>query len=115
MLTGESNQTIAQIARAYKSKGIGSIVVGDENYGEGSSRSTPRCRRAFERPRGHYQEFCAYPRDEFEEAGHPALTFADAKDYDKIEMNDRLSVVDLANLAPGKPVAVIIHKAADAT
>jgi aconitate hydratase len=39
------------------------------------------------------------------------LTFADAKDYDKIEMNDRLSVVDLANLAPGKPVAVIIHKA----
>ena len=36
---------------------------------------------------------------------------ADPKDYDKIELNDRLSVVDLANLAPGKPVTVIIHKA----
>ena len=38
------------------------------------------------------------------------LTFADPKDYDKIEMNDRLSIVDLAHLAPSKPVTVVIHK-----
>ena len=38
------------------------------------------------------------------------LTFADPKDYEKIEQNDRISVVDLANLAPGKPVTVVIHK-----
>jgi aconitate hydratase A / 2-methylisocitrate dehydratase len=39
------------------------------------------------------------------------LTFADPKDYDKIETNDRLSIVDLAHLAPSKPVTVVIHKA----
>ena len=53
ILTGESGYTIAQIARRYKEKGIGSIVVGDENYGEGKQPRT--CRHVspvLERPRG---------------------------------------------------------------
>ncbi len=112
VLTGESNQTIAQIARAYKSKGIGSIVVGDENYGEGSSREHAAMSPRFLNVRAVItKSFARIHETNLKKQGILPLTFADAKDYDKIEMNDRLSVVDLANLAPGKPVAVIIHKA----
>jgi aconitate hydratase len=112
VLTGESNQTIAQIARAYKAKGIGSIVVGDENYGEGSSREHAAMSPRFLNVRAVItKSFARIHETNLKKQGILPLTFADAKDYDKIEMNDRLSVVDLANLAPGKPVAVIIHKA----
>ncbi len=112
VLTGEANQTIAQIARAYKSKGIGSIVVGDENYGEGSSREHAAMSPRFLNVRAVItKSFARIHETNLKKQGILPLTFADAKDYDKIEMNDRLSVVDLANLAPGKPVAVIIHKA----
>ena len=112
VLTGESNQTIAQIARAYKSKGIGSIVVGDENYGEGSSREHAAMSPRFLNVRAVItKSFARIHETNLKKQGILPLTFADAKDYDKIEMNDRLSVVDLANLAPGKPVTVILHKA----
>ena len=112
VLTGESNQTIAQIARAYKSKGIGSIVVGDENYGEGSSREHAAMSPRFLNVRAVItKSFARIHETNLKKQGILPLTFADAKDYDKIEMNDRLSVVDLANLAPGKPVTVIVHKA----
>ena len=112
VLTGESNQTIAQIARAYKAKGIGSIVVGDENYGEGSSREHAAMSPRFLNVRAVItKSFARIHETNLKKQGILPLTFADAKDYDKIEMNDRLSVVDLANLAPGKPVTVIVHKA----
>jgi len=112
VLTGESNQTIAQIARAYKSKGIGSIVVGDENYGEGSSREHAAMSPRFLNVRAVItKSFARIHETNLKKQGILPMTFADAKDYDKIEMNDRLSVVDLANLAPGKPVTVIVHKA----
>ena len=111
VLTGESNQTIAQIARAYKSKGIGSIVVGDENYGEGSSREHAAMSPRFLNVRAVItKSFARIHETNLKKQGILPLTFADAKDYDKIEMNDRLSVVDLAKLAPGKPVTVIVHK-----
>jgi len=111
VLTGESNQTIAQIARAYKSTGIGSIVVGDENYGEGSSREHAAMSPRFLNVRAVItKSFARIHETNLKKQGILPLTFADAKDYDKIEMNDRVSVVDLANLAPGKPVTVIVHK-----
>ena len=112
VLTGESDQTIAQIARTYKSKGIGSIVVGDENYGEGSSREHAAMSPRFLNVRAVItKSFARIHETNLKKQGILPMTFADAKDYDKIEMNDRLSVVDLANLAPGKPVTVIVHKA----
>jgi aconitate hydratase len=111
VLTGEENLTIAQIARAYKSKGIGSVVVGDENYGEGSSREHAAMSPRFLNVRAVItKSFARIHETNLKKQGILPLTFADPKDYDKIEMNDRLSVVDLANLAPGKPVTVIIHK-----
>ncbi|HEU4502962.1 MAG TPA: aconitate hydratase [Nitrospira sp.] len=112
VLTGEANLTIAQIARAYKAKGIGSIVVGDENYGEGSSREHAAMSPRFLNVRAVItKSFARIHETNLKKQGILPLTFADPKDYEKIEMNDRLSVMDLTNLAPGKPVAVIIHKA----
>ena len=111
VLTGEANQTIAQIARAYKSKNIGSIVVGDENYGEGSSREHAAMSPRFLNVRAVItKSFARIHETNLKKQGILPLTFADAKDYDKIEMNDRLSVVDLGHLAPGKPVTVVVHK-----
>jgi aconitate hydratase len=111
VLTGESNLTMAQIARAYKAKGIGSIVVGDENYGEGSSREHAAMSPRFLNVRAVItKSFARIHETNLKKQGILPLTFADPKDYEKIEQNDRISVVDLANLAPGKPVTVVIHK-----
>lgn len=112
VLTGEANLTIAQIARAYKAKGIGSVVVGDENYGEGSSREHAAMSPRFLNVRAVItKSFARIHETNLKKQGILPLTFADPKDYDKIEQNDRISVVDLNNLAPGKPVTVIVHKA----
>ena len=112
VLTGEANQTIAQIARTYKAKGIGSIVVGDENYGEGSSREHAAMSPRFLNVRAVItKSFARIHETNLKKQGILPLTFADPKDYDKIDMNDRLSVVDLSHLSPGKPVTVVIHKA----
>lgn len=112
VLTGESGLTMAQIARRYKAQGIGSIVVGDENYGEGSSREHAAMSPRFLNVRVVItRSFARIHETNLKKQGILALTFADPKDYEKIEQNDRLSVVGLKDLAPAKPVQVIIHKA----
>jgi len=112
MLTGEHDQTPSQVARSYKSKGVGSIVIGDENYGEGSSRE-----HAAMSPR--YlgvlvvltKSFARIHETNLKKQGILPLTFAHPGDYDKFEESDRVSVTGLARLSPGKPVEVTIHKA----
>jgi aconitate hydratase len=112
VLTGESGLTIAQIARRYKAKGIGSIVVGDENYGEGSSREHAAMSPRFLNVRVVItKSFARIHETNLKKQGILALTFADPKDYEKIEQQDRISVTGLSSLAPGKPVQVTIHKA----
>jgi len=111
VLTGESGLTIAQIARRYKAKGIGSIVVGDENYGEGSSREHAAMSPRFLNVRVVItKSFARIHETNLKKQGILALTFADPKDYEKIEQQDRISVTGLQSLAPGKPVQVTIHK-----
>lgn len=111
VLTGETGLTMAQIARRYKAKGIGSIVVGDENYGEGSSREHAAMSPRFLNVRAVItKSFARIHETNLKKQGILALTFADPKDYEKIEQQDRISVTGLTNLAPGKPVQVIIHK-----
>lgn len=111
VLTGETGLTIAQIARRYKAKGIGSVVVGDENYGEGSSRE-----HAAMSPRYLgvkvvlVKSFARIHETNLKKQGILALTFADPKDYDLIEQQDRISVLGLKDLAPGNPVQVKVHK-----
>ncbi len=112
VLSGESGLTIAQIARRYKAKGIGSVVVGDENYGEGSSREHAAMSPRFLGVMAIItKSFARIHETNLKKQGILALTFSDPKDYEKIEQQDRISVTGLANLAPGKPVQVIIHKA----
>ncbi len=111
VLTGEANLTIAQIARRYKAKGIGSIVVGDENYGEGSSREHAAMSPRFLNVKAVItKSFARIHETNLKKQGILALTFADPKDYEKIEQQDRISVTGLQSLAPGKPVVVTIHK-----
>ncbi len=111
VLTGETGLTMAQIARRYKAKGIGSIVVGDENYGEGSSREHAAMSPRFLNVRVVITKgFARIHETNLKKQGILALTFADPKDYEKIEQQDRISVTGLSSLAPGKPVKVTIHK-----
>ena len=112
VLTGETGLNIAQIARRYKAKGIGSLVVGDENYGEGSSREHAAMSPRFLGVKVVLtRSFARIHETNLKKQGILPLTFADPKDYDKIEQQDRISVVGLKSLAPGKPVQVIIYKA----
>ncbi|TKB34933.1 MAG: aconitate hydratase [Nitrospira sp.] len=111
VLTGETGLTMAQIARRYKAKGIGSVVVGDENYGEGSSREHAAMSPRFLNVRVVITKgFARIHETNLKKQGILALTFADPKDYEKIEQQDRISVTGLSSLAPGKPVQVTIYK-----
>ncbi len=112
VLSGESNLTIAAIARRYKAKGIGSVVIGDENYGEGSSREHAAMSPRFLGVRAVLvKSFARIHETNLKKQGILPLTFADPKDYEKFEQNDRVSVRGLTQLAPGKPVDVVIQKA----
>jgi aconitate hydratase len=110
-LTGEAGQPLAKIARDWKARGLGWVVVGDENYGEGSSREhaamSPRylaCRAVL------VKSFARIHETNLKKQGILALTFADPADYDRFEQADRVSIAGLAALAPGKPVEVRVHK-----
>ncbi len=108
-LTG-SYGTVPDTARAYKKSGIGSIVVGDENYGEGSSRE-----HAAMEPR-HLgvravltRSFARIHETNLKKQGMLALTFANPEDYNLIQEQDRIDIVDLQYFAPGKPLKLILH------
>ncbi|MDO8475517.1 MAG: aconitate hydratase [Candidatus Rokubacteria bacterium] len=110
-LTGEKGQNFSKIARELKAKGMGWAVIGDENYGEGSSREhaamSPRflgCKVVIVR------SFARIAETNLKKQGILPLTFSKASDYDLIDQDDRLSVTGLAHLAPGKPVTVVITK-----
>jgi aconitate hydratase A / 2-methylisocitrate dehydratase len=111
VLTGESNLTPAQIARDYKSKGIGSFVVGDENYGEGSSREHAAMSPRFLGVLAVLvKSFARIHETNLKKQGILPMTFVHPSDYDQIEQEDRISVTGLSSLAPGKPILVTIHK-----
>jgi aconitate hydratase len=105
-LTGEYGPVPAT-QRAYKAAGVGSIVVGDENYGEGSSRE-----HAAMEPR-HLgvravlvKSFARIHETNLKKQGMLALTFADKSDYDKIQENDSIDILGLTEFAPDKPLTL---------
>jgi aconitate hydratase len=111
VLTGEKNLTPAAIARDYKSKNVGSFVVGDENYGEGSSREhAAMCPRFLGVLAVLTKSFARIHETNLKKQGILPMTFANPADYDQIEQEDRVSVTGLKDLAPGKPVSITIHK-----
>jgi aconitate hydratase len=110
-LTGEY-AAVPATQRAYKAAGIGTIVVGDENYGEGSSRE-----HAAMEPR-HLgvrvvltKSFARIHETNLKKQGMLALTFANKADYDKIQEDDTIDIVGLTTFTPGKPLTLVLtHK-----
>ncbi len=104
--------TVPNTQRAYKAAGIGTIVVGDENYGEGSSRE-----HAAMEPR-HLgvrvvltKSFARIHETNLKKQGMLALTFANKADYDKIQEDDSIDVIGLTNFTPGTPLTLVLtHK-----
>jgi aconitate hydratase len=111
VLTGDTGVPLTRIARDWKARGVSWIVVGDENYGEGSSREhaamSPRYLGA---KVVLVKSFARIHETNLKKQGILPLTFTDPKDYDLFEQADRVSVVGLGALAPGRPVEVRIHK-----
>jgi aconitate hydratase len=114
-LTGEYGEVPA-VQRAYKDAGAGSVVVGEENYGEGSSRE-----HAAMEPR-HLgvrailvKSFARIHETNLKKQGMLALTFANPADYDKVQEKDTVSILGLTSFAPGKPLTVLLNHADGST
>ena len=101
---------LPKLARSYKERGVRWVAVADENYGEGSSRE-----HAAMEPR-HLagvavisRSFARIHETNLKKQGLLPLTFADPADYEKIHADDRISIVGLAGLAPGRQLEAVIH------
>ena len=110
--TGETDIGFSRIARDYKAKGIKWVAVGDFNYGEGSSREhaalSPRLLGA---AAVIVRSFARIHESNLKKQGLLALTFPNPDDYDRIQEDDRISLLGLKDLAPGKPVECIVKHA----
>ncbi len=111
VLDGQA-RPIPAAARHYKAEGVGWAVIGDENYGEGSSREhaamSPRylgCKLVVAR------SFARLHLTNVKKQGILPCTFAHVADYDKVRTDDRISVAGLAQLAPGRPLNATLHHA----
>ena len=107
-----STKTLPDLAKAYKDAGIAWVAVGDENYGEGSSREHAAMEPRYMNGKAIIvRSFARIHEANLKKQGVLALTFADPADYERIRVDDTLDVVGLADLAPGRPVTVVIHHA----
>ena len=109
-VTGARDESLMAIARDYKRRGLRWVMVGDWNYGEGSSRE-----HAAMSPR-HLgavaviaRSFARIHETNLKKQGLLPLTFADPADYDRVQEADRVSITGLASLRPGAPVRVVLH------
>ena len=110
-LTGEYGEVPA-VQRAYKAAGVGSIVVGDENYGEGSSREHAAMEPRFLGVRAILvRSFARIHETNLKKQGMLALTFANPADYDKVQEDDSIDIKGLTTFAPGQPLTVALHHA----
>ena len=110
VLTQECSLRFAQIARDYRARGCKWVAIGDANYGEGSSREhaalSPRllgCAAVVAR------SFARIHETNLKKQGVLTLSFAEPGDYDSIAEADRIDIIGLATLEPGKPVAAQLH------
>ncbi|MCB0411131.1 MAG: aconitate hydratase, partial [Bdellovibrionales bacterium] len=109
VLTGDKDLEFAKVARDYKAKGQPWIIIGDENYGEGSSREhaamSPRflgCKVVLVR------SFARIHETNLKKQGVLAVTFKNPADYSKVQEKDRISVIGLKDFAPGKPLTAVL-------
>lgn len=108
VFTGETKST-PDVAREYKAKGTGWVVVGDENYGEGSSREHAALEPRHLGGRAIIvKSFARIHETNLKKQGMLPLTFDSPSDYDKIKENDRVSIKGLTEFAPGKQYTLIV-------
>jgi aconitate hydratase len=111
LLSGEEGQAYSDIARHYRSQGVKWVIVGDWNYGEGSSREHAALSpRLLGGAAVIARSFARIHESNLKKQGLLALTFQDPDDYERIAATDRLSLAGLSGLAEGKPVeCAIVH------
>jgi aconitate hydratase len=103
---------LPELAKAYKDAGIEWIAVGDENYGEGSSREHAAMEPRFMNGKVVLvRSFARIHEANLKKQGLLALTFRDPDDYDKVRVDDLVDVIGLADIAPGSTVTVVLHHA----
>lgn len=109
-LSGETGQSYPAIARHYKAEGLRWVAIGDENYGEGSSREhaamAPRFLGACA---VIVRSFARIHESNLKKQGVLALTFANPDDYEKVQERDRVSIHGLSSLAENQPLEVTFH------
>ncbi|HEY3833111.1 MAG TPA: aconitate hydratase [Acidimicrobiia bacterium] len=107
-----SVKPLPDLAREYKAAGIPWIAVGDENWGEGSSREHAAMEPRYQGCKAILvRSFARIHEANLKKQGVLPLTFADPNDYDKVQADDTVDVVGLAGLAPGSIVTVVLHHA----
>jgi aconitate hydratase len=100
-----------EVAKHYGEAGVGWVAVGDENYGEGSSREHAAMEPRFRNAKAILvRSFARIHEANLKKQGLLPLTFADPATYDQIGEDDRISIVGLADLAPDTPVRCLLHK-----
>ncbi|WP_439474399.1 aconitate hydratase [Algoriphagus formosus] len=110
-ITGEYGEVPAT-QRHYKEEGIGTVVVGDENYGEGSSREHAAMEPRFLGVRAILvKSFARIHETNLKKQGMLALTFDDPADYDKVQEDDTIDILGLTEFAPNKPLTVVLTHA----
>jgi aconitate hydratase len=111
VVSGEPGQAFSSIARDYRSRGLKWVVIGDRNYGEGSSREHAALSpRLLGGAAVIARSFARIHETNLKKQGLLALTFQNDTDYDRIREDDRISLIGLSALAAGKPIACgIVH------
>jgi aconitate hydratase len=101
---------VPAVARAYKEAGIGSVVVGEENFGEGSSREHAAMEPRYLNVRAVLvKSFARIHETNLKKQGILTLTFSDKDDYNKIKENDKIDIAGLKELTPGKQLSIVIN------
>ena len=102
--------TVPATARVLKAAGVGTIVIGDENYGEGSSREHAAMEPRFLGVKVVLvKSFARIHETNLKKQGMLALTFVDKSDYEKIREDDQIDIVGLTTFAPGSQIALVLH------
>lgn len=105
-------EAVSAVAKQYKAKGISSIVVAEENYGEGSSREHAAMEPRFLNVKVILaKSFARIHETNLKKQGMLAVTFADKDDYNKVREEDRISIIGLREFAPGKQLTAILYHA----
>ena len=109
-VTAEDGIKLSDIARSCKSEGLGWVVVGEENYGEGSSREHAAMEPRHLGARAIIvKSFARIHETNLKKQGVLPLTFTDPADYDKVQADDHVSLTGLGELAPGSTVTMVLH------